>query len=198
GEKAPPRVAPGSYEVRLTAKGRTLTRSAEVKPRPKGPATAADLQAQFDLLSAIRDRVTENHQTVVAIRDVRAQVVDLGERAKRLGKGDTLSKKGASIADALSALERELTNPDIKADEDDLNYEPQLDHEWLNLAYVVSSADRKPTAGCKPYYDQLKKQQDGVLARWHTLLSGDVESFARQAETLGIPRIVPAPKIEGP
>jgi hypothetical protein len=198
GEKAPPRVAPGATRCGSRRKARTLTRSAEVKPRPNGPATAADLQAQFDLLSAIRDRVTENHQTVVAIRDVRAQVVDLGERAQRLGKGDALSKKGATIADALSSLERELTNPDIKADEDDLNYEPQLDHEWLNLAYVVSSADRKPTAGSKPYYDQLKKQQDAVLARWRALLSGDVEAFARQAETLGIPRIVPAPKIEGP
>lgn len=198
GEKAPPRVAPGTYQVRLTARGKTLIRPVEVTPRPNGPATAADLKAQFDLLSAIRDRVTENHQTVVAIRDVRAQVVDLGGRAQRLGKGDDLKKTSAALAEKLSALERELTNPDIKADEDDLNYEPKLDHEWLNLAYVVSSADRKPTAGSRPYYDLLKKQQDDVLSRWHALLGGDVAAFSRAADALGIPRVVPAPKIEGP
>jgi len=134
----------------------------------------------------------------VAIRDVRAQIVDLGDRAQRLGKGDALRKSGAKLADALSSLERELTNPDIKADEDDLNYEPRLDHEWLNLASVVSSADRKPTAGSRPYYDLLAKQQEDVLSRWKALLAGDVAAFARSADSLGIPRIVPAPKIEAP
>ena len=198
GEKAPPRVAPGTYEVRLTARGKTLTRPAEVRPRPNGPATAADLKAQFDLLAAIRDRVTENHQTVVAIRDVRAQITDLGDRAARLGKGDSLKKTGAPVVEKLSSLELELTNPEIKADEDDLNFEPRLDHDWLNLAYVVSSADRKPTAGCQPYYDLLKKRQDDVLSRWRALLAGDVAAFTRAADALAIPRVVPAPKIEGP
>jgi hypothetical protein len=198
GEKAPPRVAPGTYQVRLTAAGKTLTQTAEVMPRPNGPATAADLKAQFDLLASIRDQLSENHEAVMAIRDVRDQVKDLGARAERLGKGDGLKKSGAELVKKLVAMELELTNPAIKADEDDLNYEPQLDHDWVSLAYIVSSADRKPTAGSAKYYDVLRARQEEALGRWRALLAGDVAAFSRSADGLGIPRVVPAPKIDRP
>ena len=196
GEKAPPKVGPGTYQVRLTAAGRTLTQAAEVRPRPDGPATAADLAAQFALLSAIRDRLSESHETVLAIRDVRAQVRDLGERAQRLGRGDALATRAAALSEKLTALELELTNPEIKADEDDLNYEPKLDHDWVNLAGIVASADRKPTASSVKYYDVLKARQDAVLARWKALLDGEVAAFSRAAEEAKLPRVAPAPKID--
>jgi photosystem II stability/assembly factor-like uncharacterized protein len=196
GEKSPPKVGPGTYQVRLTAAGRTLTQPFEVRPRPDGAATAADLAAQYALLEGIRDRVSESHETVLAIRDVRAQVKDFGERAARLGKGDALQKRAAALAEKLDALELELTNPEIKADEDDLNYEPKLDHDWVNLAGIVASADRKPTAGSLKYYDVLKARQDAVLARWKALLDADIAEFSRAAEEAKLPRVAPAPKIE--
>ncbi|HEX9148673.1 MAG TPA: hypothetical protein VF958_05865, partial [Thermoanaerobaculia bacterium] len=67
GEKAPPKVGPGVYKVRLTAGGRSLTETFEVRPHPAGFATAEDLKAQYDLLSAIRDRLSETHATVAAV-----------------------------------------------------------------------------------------------------------------------------------
>jgi photosystem II stability/assembly factor-like uncharacterized protein len=196
GDKSPPRVGPGVYEVRLTAAGQTFTQKAEVKPRPDSPATAADLTAQFQLLSAIRDRLSENHETVLAIRDVRSQVRDAGERAARLHLGDGLPKKADALSEKLSALELVFTNPQIKADEDDLNYEPKLDHDWTNLAGIVASADRKPTAASVKYYDVLKAKQDAALGQWKTLLSGDVAEFSRAAEEAKLPRLAPAPRIE--
>ncbi len=198
GEKAPPKVGPGTYEVRLTVGGKSFTQKAEVRPRPGGPATTEDLQAQFRFLTSIRDRLSENHETVLAIRDVRAQVKDFGERAERLGKGDALKKRGTALAEKLSALELELTNPEIKADEDDLNYEPKLDHDWVNLAGIVASADRKPTVGSVQYFDLLKGRQDAVLARWKALLDSEVAEFSRSAEELKLPRLAPAPKIDKP
>ena len=196
GEKAPPRVGPGAYQVRLTAGGRSQTQALEVSPRPDGVATAGDLKAQFMLLEAIRDSLSESHETVLEIRDVRAQSKDLGERAERLGQGDTLKKRAAALAEKLTGLELELTNPEIKADEDDLNFEPKLDHDWVNLAGLVASADRKPTASCVRYYDVLKARQNAVLARWKAALDGEVAEFSRAAEEAKLPRVAPAPRIE--
>ena len=198
GEKAPPRVGPGTYEIRLTVAGQTLSAKAEVTPRPHGPATEADLKAQFTLLEAVRDRLSENHETVLAVRDVRAQVKDLGERAERMGKGGELAKRAAALAEKLSSIELELTNPDIKADEDDLNYEPKLDHDWVALASVVASADRRPTAGSARYYEVLRAKQDAVMGRWRALLAADLADFSRTAEEMKLPRVAPAPKIERP
>ncbi|HQT94182.1 MAG TPA: hypothetical protein PK435_06090 [Thermoanaerobaculaceae bacterium] len=195
GSKAPPKVAPGTYEVRLTAAGKVQTATFEVTPNPTSPATAADLKAQFDLLEAIRDDLSATHETVMAIRDVRAQVLDLGGRAHRLGLGDALEKRAAPLAQELTALELELTNPQIKADEDDLNYEPKLDHDFTYLAGVVASADRGPTAGALGVYRELKGKLDAARGRFQALLAGDVAAFSRAAEAMKLPLIAPAPKI---
>jgi photosystem II stability/assembly factor-like uncharacterized protein len=196
GEKSPPRVGPGTYQVRLSVGASIETQPFEVSPRPDGVATAADLQAQFALLEAIRDRLSESHETVLEIRDVRAQVKDLGERAARLQKGNALRESGLVFIGKLDLLELTLTNPEIKADEDDLNYEPKLDHDWVDLAGIVASADRRPTAGSVRYYDVLKARQDAVLARWKALQVSEVAAFGRAADELKLPRLAPAPKIE--
>ena len=130
------------------------------------------------------------------IRDVRTQVKDLGERAERLGKGDGLQKQAAGLAEKLTALELELTNPEIKADEDSLNYEPKLDHDFAYLAAVVAASDRRPTAGSNEMYRQLKGRLDAVIARFEALLASDVPEFSRAAEEIRLPRIAPAPKID--
>jgi hypothetical protein len=196
GDKSPPRVGPGAYEVRLTVGGRGQTQPFEVRPRPDGVATAADLQAQFTLLAAIRDRLSESHETVLEIRDVRAQVKELGVRAARLQKGNAFEQRSTALAAKLDLLELELTNPEIKADEDDLNYEPKLDHEWVNIAAIAASSDRRPTVACVRYYDVLKAKQDAILARWKALQAGDVAEFGRAADELKLPRVAPAPRID--
>jgi hypothetical protein len=195
GTKAPPKVAPGTYEVRLTAAGRTATATFEVTPDPASPATAADLKAQFDLLEAIRDDLSATHETVMAIRDVRAQLLDLAGRAGRLGLGDALEKRAAPLAQQLTALELELTNPEIKADEDDLNYEPRLDHDFTYLAGVVASADRRPTAGSLEVYRGLKGKLDAARGRFQALLGGEVAAFSRAAAEMKLPLVAPAPKL---
>ncbi len=195
GEKAPPRVGPGVYKVRLTAGGRSLTEEFEVRPHPAGYAKAEDLKAQYDLLSAIRDRLSETHATVVAIRDLRTQMKDLGERADRMGKGDALKKRAAAVAEKLTAVEEKLTNPNIKSDEDDLNYEPKLDHDFTYLAGIVASADAKPTPASVAYYDLLKGRLDAIVAEYRALVGGDVAEFNRAVAEAKLPRVAPAPKI---
>jgi len=196
GDKAPPKVAPGTYRVRLTAGGRSLVEAFEVRPNPTSPATKEDLKAQFDLLEAIRDDLSAAHETVMKIRDVRTQVQDLGGRAKRLGKGDDLEKRAAALTEKLTAVELELTNPEIKADEDSLNYEPKLDHDFTYLAAIVASADRRPTAGSLGVYHELKGKLDASRGRFEALLASDVAEFSRAADELKLPRVVPAPKVE--
>src|SRR5262249_23030449 len=159
---------------------------------PDGFATAADLKAQYDLLSAIRDRLSETHATVMAIRDLRAQAKDLGERAERLGKGDALKKRATTLAEKLSAVEEKLINATIKSDEDDLNYEPKLDHDWTNLAAIVASADTRPTSASVKYYDLLKGRLETVLAEYRGLLDHDVAEFNRAVEEAKMARLAPA------
>jgi len=189
-------VAPGAYTVRLTVGDKTYTQPIELKPHPGVSATAADLKAQHDLLKAIRDQLSETHATVLEIRDTRQQVEEIGARAARLGKGDALAKQAAALTARLTAVEEELTNPLIVADEDDLNYEPKLDHDWVYLSAVVASADARPTASSVQYYGLLKARLDAVKAEYKAILDTGVKDFNRAVAEAKIPPVAPAPKIE--
>ena len=195
GTKASPKVAPGTYRVRLTVGNQPILESFEVRPHPAGFATAADLKAQYDLLKSIRDRLSDTHTAVLKIRDVRQQVKDLSERSERLGRGDALAKQAASLTEKLTAVEEQLTNPKIQADEDDLNYEPKLDHDWTYLAAIVASADSKPTPSSVQYYNLLKERLDAVQGELAGVLEKDLKSFNASVQEAKIPPVVPAPKM---
>ena len=107
-----------------------------------------------------------------------------------------MKKRAAAAADKLTAVEEKLINPNIKADEDDLNYEPKLDHDFTNLAGIVASADAKPTAGSLAYYDLLKKRLDAIVGEYRVLVDREVADFNRAVDDARLPRAAPAPKIE--
>jgi photosystem II stability/assembly factor-like uncharacterized protein len=195
GTKASPKVAPGTYRVRLTVGNQPILESFEVRPHPAGFATAADLKAQYDLLKSIRDRLSDTHTAVLKIRDVRQQVKDLSERSARLGRGDALAKQAASLTEKLTAVEEKLTNPNIQADEDDLNYEPKLDHDWTYLAAIVASADAKPTPSSVQYYNLLKERLDATQGELAGVLENDLKSFNASVQEAKIPPVAPAPKM---
>src|SRR5450759_164541 len=87
GDKRPPKIAPGTYEVRLTVDGQSFTQPFEVRANPTAGTSAQDLQAQFVLLEQIRDSLSEAHETVLKIRDLKAQIKGIDEHAKKIGKG---------------------------------------------------------------------------------------------------------------
>ena len=196
GTKNPPKVAPGAYSVRLTVGDKTYTQPIDLKPHPAVTATAADLKAQHDLLKAIRDQLSETHATILEVRDTRQQVEEIGARAARLGKGDALAKQATALAGRLTAVEEQLTNPLIVADEDDLNYEPRLDHDWVYLSAIVASADAKPTPASVQYYGLLKGRLDTIRGEYKTILDTGVKDFNRAVAEAKIPPVAPAPKIE--
>ncbi len=196
GEKSPPKVSAGTYTVRVTVGDRTLTRTAEVLPHPQGFATAADLKAQFELLEAIRDRLSETHTAILKVRDVRMQVRDLAERAERLGKGGGLKERAKALIDTLTAVELKLTNPNVKSDEDDLNYEPMLDHDFTYLAGIVASADARPTVASVRAYELLKERLAAIGEMLQRILDHDLADFNAAVATQQIPPVTPAPKIE--
>ena len=62
--------------MRLTVDGKAQTQPLTVKKHPLHEATDADLQAQFDLASQIRDKVNEANDAVIQIRRIKQQVDD--------------------------------------------------------------------------------------------------------------------------
>jgi photosystem II stability/assembly factor-like uncharacterized protein len=196
GAKDGPKVAPGAYKVRLKKGDVTLTESFEIRANPGLNVSPVDLKKQADLLSALRDRVTETHQAVLQIRDVKSQIKDVASRAKRLGKGEGLDENAKALTAKLDAIEEKLVNPKLKSEQDVLNFEPRLDHQFVGLSTVVSSADAAPTRASVELYGRLKQQLDAVLADLNGVLGKDLADFNRAVRERDIPPVVVLPPKE--
>ncbi len=193
GDTRGPEVAPGTYTLRVSYRGTTLTRDLKVKPRPGTSATEAELKAQSDFLKAIRDRVTEIHQAVLQIRDVKAQVGALLGRAGKAGKGGPLEAPAKALTARLDELEARLVNPKLKSGQDPLNFTPALDHQFVGLAGMVGSGEAAPSPAALAYYEQEKAVLAGLQADLARVWSDELDAFDRAVREAGIPPVVLVP-----
>jgi hypothetical protein len=190
GNSQGPRVAPGTYTVRFKYAGETIAQKFEVRPNPMVGATAEDLKRQFDLLREARNGLSACHDAVQEIRDVKAQAKEIGDRAEKLGKGKVLKEKARALSDKLTAIEKKLVNPDIKANQDVLNFPPALDHQFAGIATVAGSADAKPTDSTPVYLEQVQGQLAAVQAELKATLDKDLAEFNQEVRKEEIPPVV--------
>jgi photosystem II stability/assembly factor-like uncharacterized protein len=190
GSKKGPKVAPGTYTVRLTYGSRVLTEKLEVVPNPALGVSAEDLKSQAALLAKIRDRISETHEAVLQIRDVKAQAKAIRERAEKTGKGEGLAAKEKALAEKLTAVEEKLVNPKHKSSQDVLNFPPRLDHRYIGLASVVGSADAAPTRASLKLDDELEKQLAAVMAELKGVFDSELAGFNRAVRERDVAPVV--------
>jgi len=168
-----PTAVPGTYQVRLTANGQTLTRSFTVRKDPRlTDITDADLQAQFDLAIKIRDRESDANSAVVLIRDIKKQVDD------RVGKANDprVTSAGDDLKKRLSAIEEDVYQVKNRSNQDPLNFPIKLNNLIAALERVVESADAPPTEQSYVVFKELSAELDVLLGR----LDDEVKTYVPQ------------------
>ena len=188
------RVTPGTYTVRVTSRGKTLTAPVEVKPNPSVKASPADLAAQYQFMNTIRGDVQTIHDTLRQIKDVKLQVKGYAKRMTAAGKGGKLKELADSVVKAFEPIEQALYNPRLQANQDTLNFLPKLDFQLAALAGMADGADAKPTTASFVRYRELKAQMDTLLAQAKKVVDTEVAAFNREAAALGGPAVVTAIK----
>ena len=180
-----PKVVPGTYTARLaTADGDTLSRSFEVQMDPRlDDVTGADLQAQYDLATSIRDTLNGVYDAIRTIRSVREQVQSVAHHASEAGHEDLMSQAD-SIATALTEIEEKLMQTKNESHQDPLNFPPQLDNQYAYLYGNVAGPDGPPTAGARTRFDDLNEQWDEYRTRLQRLLDTDLARFNERVEDL--------------
>jgi photosystem II stability/assembly factor-like uncharacterized protein len=194
GNTQGPKVAPGSYTVRLKKGDTVLSEKIEVKGHPGLKVSEADLAAQAAFLRDVRDRITETHQAVVRIRDAKMQLKEVSARAEKLGKKDPIAAKAKALTEKLTAIEEKLVNPKLKSSQDVLNFVPALDHQFVGIATAAGSADGTPRPAEKEYYAELKTKLDAVLSDLNGVLDKDLAEFNAAVRDAGIPAVSVPPK----
>jgi len=187
-----PLVAPGTYTVRLTADGQQLTRSFRVLRDPRGAASDKDLVAQRDLLLRLHDQLGRTYDAVRSIRAVRQQSVELMGRLASAGR-DTmeLGASARALNAKLAAVEEDLTQPRMEADQDTENFPTKLDNQIAYLFLLAGAGDAAPTNGQEVRSRDLEQELSGHLLKLDAILRQDLGDFNARIARLGVQGIVP-------
>ena len=185
-----PEALPGKYQVRLTVNDKQYTQPLEIVPDPRLKVTQQDLEKQFDLLIKIRDRVTQAHDTVNQIRDIRAQVTALNKRLENQPQAKAVADAGKQLDKKMTEVEEVLIQTKAKSGQDVLNYPIRLNNYLVALGGVVESADSPPTQVSYEVFNMLSKQLDEQLAKWKQILGTDVPAYNEVVRKLEVPAII--------
>jgi photosystem II stability/assembly factor-like uncharacterized protein len=190
-----PRVAPGTYTVRLSAGGRTLTAPVKVVADPRGDLSQQDLEAQAAFAIRVRDDISRLTDLVNQIRSVRDQLkarntaLELHKSDK--GVPDLIHSSDAVIKKA-DALEDKLHNPTAEVVYDILAMRggTRLYSRLSPLQMWSVEAEGAPTTGMTQVLAEQEKELGALEAEMKGFLSGDVASVNQRAAQLGLAYVI--------
>ena len=191
GSMTGPLAAPGTYQVRLTADGKTQTQSFAIKKDPRLDTTPEDYAKQLTLALQVRDKLSETNQGVIRIRELLKQ---LDEYAKRDDK--RVADAAKALVGKLTAVEEELYQTKNRASEDPLNYPIKLNNKLAYVMGVVESSDNQPTAQSYMVYEDVATRVNGEMKTLNGLLTTDLAAFNKLIHDQNIPAVqAPAVKV---
>jgi len=181
-----PLALPGSYQVRLTVDGKTLTRPIAIRKNPLiTDVTLADLREQFDLAIQIRDKVSEANEAVIKIRDLKNQTKD------RLTKSQDPALKAAadSFSKHVSDVEEAIYQVRNQSGQDPLNFPIKINNRLATLLRTVTTGDGKPIGAAAPIFDDLKGELKVETDRLAKVLADDLTKLNAELRRLGLQEV---------
>jgi photosystem II stability/assembly factor-like uncharacterized protein len=184
------RVVPGTYQVRLSVDGQTVTQPVEVVPDPRMQAPPEHYRVQEALLIAIGDAVNEVHSSVRQMRAVREQIRELVERTKDHPQAELVRTAGMALVDKIGTWEDELVQPRQETFQDVINFPNRLNAELLYLKEAVDSAEPYPSAGARQRLADLMTEWQQHKTMLNNSIQQDVAAFNALFRDNAIPAVI--------
>jgi photosystem II stability/assembly factor-like uncharacterized protein len=190
-----PRAVPGSYTVRLTVDGKTLTSPLKVVADPRGSSPQADLEAQLAFALRVRDAISRLTDQVNRLRSVKEQ---LQARVKALAprKSDKtvadLIKDSETVIKKADALEDKMHNPTAEVVYDILAMKggARLYSRLSPLQMWALEAEGRPTSGMQQVLELQEKELTELAAETDAFIQKDVAPINDAAARLSLPFVV--------
>lgn len=172
-----PTVVPGTYKIRLTVDGKSETQTVRVLPNPNLTVTQADLQQQYDLVSAINRELALVNTAVLELRALHKQLGD----ARTAAAGTSGQAQIVQAANAVEAKAVEVENVLIQvknvASQDPLNFPIRLNNMLASLATTVAQGDTAPARQHQEEFAKLKSMADTELGKWGQIKTTDLAAL---------------------
>lgn len=183
-----PKAPPGTYSVRLTAGGVTNTQPLRIRKDPRSEATDAQLQQQFNLLIAIRDKTTEANNAVRLARNMRWNVSD---RSGKLNGAQQAEFKALAdeMMNEVTGSETEIYQTKNQSSQDPLNYPIRLNNKIAALAGTVGGDEYPPTRQALDVFNELSAKLDAQTKALNRAMDTRLPKLNAILKAAGLPEL---------
>jgi hypothetical protein len=194
-----PASPPADYSVRITANGETKTQgfTIGIDKRLEGQVSVADLQEQFKLSTAIKNKVTEANMAVMQVRSIREQVNKALEKVPPRKKAE-VQALADSLLKPITVIEEEVYQTKLKSGQDPLNFPIKLNNKIAALQGVVESSDNKPTDQSYVVFKELSAKLDAQLQNLQKSLKAELPRLNAALKREKLAEVDPSKKSEPP
>ena len=189
GGTAGPVAKPGQYRAKMTTNGRSQEVPFEILGNPLAKTTAVDYQKQFDFLTSARDKLTETHDAIKQIRNIRKALNAAVERVEGDEDKKELQKAAKELDGKMTDIEEKLYQTKNRSGQDPLNYPIRLNNKLSSVASDVAQSDFAPTDAAVQVKTQISQQIDEQLAKLRSLLTVEVPKFNDLVKAKNVPAV---------
>jgi hypothetical protein len=157
---------------------------------PRLATSEADDRARYDLLIAIRDKLTKTHEAIVRIREVRDQVRAAAERAKASAADTSVTRSAERLVHRLTAVEEALYQTKNRSSQDPLNFPIRLNNKLSLLGGTVAGTEGRPTDQQQMVLHDLARRIDDQLATFEAVTGPELTAFNRLMHERDVPAVV--------
>ena len=184
-----PRILPGRYTALLTVGEEPMEVEFELLPDPRHAASRKDLEAQYQFVLEVRDRLSETHRGLAELRSLRSQLETLKGRA---GKGEAakpLREAIKALVEEFGEVEKTLYQTKSKSRQDPLNFPIRLNDKLAGLLSLAGRGDFAPTAQALELREEFDRAIVEQLQRYRKARDSGIAEINRLSEELALPAV---------
>jgi len=181
-----PKAIPGSYTVELSMNKMTKSQEFTILKDPRSSASMEDMEAQFNFITEIRDKLTEIHKALKNVTKVKAQIEQLNKSISDKEKYKELIDFADKISKSITIIENNLYQTKSKSNQDPLNFPIKLNNKLGHLNSLTSIGNFKPTDQAIAFKNEIMKDIDTELANLYQLFKNDVKELNKKVKESSI------------
>jgi hypothetical protein len=184
-------VVPGTYQVKLTIKGKSQAALLEVTidPRIQNQVSGADLQTQSELAFRVRQDIDALHRAVNQIRGLRANLQTLEKWTVEGTPNSEVISAAKALDQKMTPVEESLIQVKMKSSEGNLRYPNMLNEQYATFNDLIQGVDQAPTAQQLMVYDELHTRLTAELAKWQEMRRNEVLALNDLMRKNGVPTL---------
>ncbi|MEO6131585.1 MAG: glycosyl hydrolase, partial [Saprospiraceae bacterium] len=187
GDLGGPVALPGKYSVEFNFNDQITRKSFSVLPDPRSKATPQDYAGYFDFVTGVRNKITEAHEVIITIRDIRQQLNNYKERVLN---DDELKKEIRKIDSTMTLIEEALYQTKTKSGQDVLNFPVRLTNKIAYLNNILGNGDYPPTEQAYAVKEELEIEINVQLTSFEKVKNKMIPAFNQMVRDKGIDAII--------